>query len=55
MVHDDDAGYEPISPRERPTTPCPIDEGAHVALLEELDAALAIAKRSMSRIRIDEE
>jgi len=53
MAHDEDAGDETPS-RERPTTPCPIDEGAHVALLEELDAALAVAKRSMSRIRIDE-
>ncbi len=40
-------------PRERPTTPCPADTGAHSALLEELEKALAVARRSMARVRID--
>jgi len=34
-------------PTERPTTPCPRDDGAHSALLEELDIALEIARKSM--------
>jgi hypothetical protein len=34
-------------PTERPTTPCPRDDGAHSALLEELEAALEIARKSM--------
>lgn len=54
MLHEDDVWDETPS-RERPTTPCPTNEGEHIALLDELDAALAVAKRSMSRIRIEEE
>jgi hypothetical protein len=34
-------------PTERPTTPCPRDDGAHIALLEELEAALEIARKSL--------
>jgi hypothetical protein len=34
-------------PTERPTTPCPRDDGAHSALLEELECALEIARKSM--------
>ncbi len=54
MLHEDEVWDETPS-RERATTPCPTNEGEHLALLAELDSALAAAKRSMSRIRIDDE
>lgn len=40
---------------EKPTTPCPRDEGAHQALLDELENALTLARRSMRQIKIDDE
>lgn len=57
MAHlgEDDPMDDDNPETERPTTPCPKDEGAHLALLEELESALAIARRSMARIKIDDE
>lgn len=52
-LENDDANDDALD-CERPTTPCPTNEGEHTALLDELDRALAIAKRSMNRIRIDD-
>jgi hypothetical protein len=52
MVLGDDYQDHDDETHERATTPCPIDEGAHHALLDELELGLAVARRSMARTRI---
>jgi hypothetical protein len=52
VLGDDYQDHDDETTHERATTPCPIDEGAHHALLDELELGLAVARRSMARTRI---